>query len=800
MPLGEVEISPFLWGRKLVRLKGNPGVPPQLFKQWSSEQFRSHLRNYTHIQLGVKLNISSWRYIAIGIGRGFLPKGFESVLRSKPSVTSYEEETSEDEEDGLLVHQAGNGFAQALTNQAGHSMKISALFYGREVDDGPLGYSVRQKNFWRLSKAWHDLFQFGSDRESTTTGFQDLVRPLDKELSILHQSRVSLLSQSQYHLLDRLRVLLGNPTAQFRGNQHDAILAVVRGMPVILQVAATATGKSMTYLLPAAICPAGTTIVIAPLVALRDNIQLGCRTLSISCEVWSTDESPAATIIVVTPESFVTKRFKDYVNRLKTNHRLDRIVFDECHTILDTSYEFRSQLHSIGQHLVVLKTQLVFLSATIPPRDQHEFFNFLHVDPNIVYIVREPTTRVNLSYRVEQANSQAELFQRTGHWVEEAIKEFPVGKILLYCPSVSMTKKLGGVLGYPVYYSELGTEGEKQQIVRQFEKSGRVIVSTSALGLGIDWPDVRFVVHVGLPHSLRDFVQESGRAGRDGQLAFSLLLFIKSPETHIHSTKSYSFKEEDLGAYVQNRTGCYRTVLDRVMDNRRDRVGCGEGEARCGFCEDLAQQPQDQPTTIQIPQTQPTQPQPTQPQPTQPQPTQPQPTQPQPTQPQPTQPQPTQPQPTQPQPTQPQPTTVQQRLSVAQRDFIQARQQAQLRTVIDHAHSIQRALVRNVNDILDGLKWAKANCLICFWHTRHHQQASSYNQHVWDSVCMGRVGQDLGLKVDASYQAISTTIKSIRFKPYSGCFYCQAPQGFCGRWVEKQEGKGYITIVHAELY
>src|SRR5207253_2407306 len=83
--------------------------------------------------------------------------------------------------------------------------------------------------------------------------------------------------------------------------------------------------------------------------------------------------------------------------------------------------------------------------------------------------------------------------------------------------------------GCPAYYSDVGTEEEKTAIVRRWTADGGAIAATNGLGAGIDVPNVRLVVHVGRPYKLRDFVQESGRAGRAGEASESVVLYTAAP-------------------------------------------------------------------------------------------------------------------------------------------------------------------------------------------------------------------------------------------------------------------------------
>ncbi|KAF6804812.1 hypothetical protein CPLU01_16035 [Colletotrichum plurivorum] len=139
-------------------------------------------------------------------------------------------------------------------------------------------------------------------------------------------------------------------------------------------------------------------------------------------------------------------------------------------------------------------------------------------------------------------------------------------------------------LGCAAFDSSIGTTESKASRLEAWRRGdgaeGSVIVATKALGLGIDVADVRLVVHAGMPRRLRDFVQESGRAGRDGQASRSVVVCSRG----IMEEEEANQREEWTRRFVSGEV-CRRMILDKVMDGRVDRSGCEEGEKACEICQ-----------------------------------------------------------------------------------------------------------------------------------------------------------------------------------------------------------------------
>ena len=287
--------------------------------------------------------------------------------------------------------------------------------------------------------------------------------------------------------------------------------------------------------------------------------------------------------MLVTPESAITKTFSTYINRLRGTYQLDRVFMDESHVILDSGPNFRPKLQALGAEMVQIGTQIIFSTATLPPQDEEEFFHAIKIPKECVHMFRGCTSRRNIQYQVHEVEEET-VVAAICQLVAEKLEQYPApSKIVVYGGSVDQTVEVGEALGCPIYYRNIDNRaGKAQRIKDLIEGKCQVISATNVLGLGVDLPDVRVVIHAGVPPKLRDYIQESGRAGRDGQASKAII--VQRCFKHVplcHTTRSWTRSEgEDMDNFVAGYH-CRRIIIDRVIDGRIDRVEYEEGEEAC---------------------------------------------------------------------------------------------------------------------------------------------------------------------------------------------------------------------------
>jgi RecQ family ATP-dependent DNA helicase len=403
-----------------------------------------------------------------------------------------------------------------------------------------------------------------------------------------------------------LEKMLGSE-ARFRGLQEPVLQAIIKHQSPIVAVMGTGVGKTLLFQLPAKSMSSGTTVVISPLVSLQDHMVERCQQAGISCVKWDARQchSPSQ-IVIVTPESAVSKTFGTFLDRLQGLHLLERFVFDECHTPLDSTAEFRPKMRQLGE-LMERGVQMVYLTATLPPHVEPEFMNIMRIKADDVHMFRSPTSRPNIAYSVVEYEEDE--FGRGDiaavcRLVEQKLEEYAApAKIIIYSSSIVTTQEVSSALDCHAYYRDVGDAAVKDEIRKAWESAdGRVVVATNAFGLGIDRPDVRVVVHIGPIYQMRNYSQESGRAGRDGKRSEAIILLPvgrqealqkaheqaqrRPAKFHISMTaKEKQRIEQQKVERFASGTACRRVYLDREMDGRMDRVRCEDEEERCDVCQ-----------------------------------------------------------------------------------------------------------------------------------------------------------------------------------------------------------------------
>ena len=376
----------------------------------------------------------------------------------------------------------------------------------------------------------------------------------------------------------------------FRGIQREIIESIAAGHDT-LGLMPTGGGKSITFQVPA-LAKEGVCIVITPLIALmKDQVhnlrRRGIRAAAIYSgmdhdRILSTLENAvfgAVKILYVSPE-----RLSSSIFRTKLRHmQVCFITVDEAHCISQWGYDFRPTYLEIAEIRRELPNiPVLALTATATPTVVQDIQDKLTL-PNATStfnVFRMSFERRNLAYIVRQAADKYDELLHILNNVE--------GSAIVYVRSRRRTKEISDLLNEHLqrkspdvqpstfYHAGLDTiVKDERQKAWQADKV-RVIVATNAFGMGIDKPDVRLVVHVDCPDSIEAYFQEAGRAGRDGQKAYAVLLYNDGDQRKLLKRISDTFPEKDyirkvydhLAFYYQVATGTgYNATFEFNVDD-----------------------------------------------------------------------------------------------------------------------------------------------------------------------------------------------------------------------------------------
>jgi ATP-dependent DNA helicase RecQ len=320
----------------------------------------------------------------------------------------------------------------------------------------------------------------------------------------------------------------------FHPGQEEVVTRVMQGEDT-LAILATGAGKSLCYQLPALLLR-GTTVVVSPLIALmkdqldvlaergyRDNVALN--------STLSEDQETAAIarvargevkIVFVTPEKLEDEAFLAILKSID----VPLFVVDEAHCISQWGHDFRPAYLALGQAIAALgKPTVLALTATATPAVREDILLQLGI-PNTKTIVKG-FDRPNLRYEVIRAESEAAKLKSLKGLFENGLD----GTGIIYTATIKnaleVQKYLHDQLDLPaaVYHSKLQKHDRVSVHELFMGEAIRAVVATNAFGLGIDKPNIRFVIHYDLPGSVEAYTQEAGRAGRDGDLSRCILLY-----------------------------------------------------------------------------------------------------------------------------------------------------------------------------------------------------------------------------------------------------------------------------------
>jgi ATP-dependent DNA helicase RecQ len=320
----------------------------------------------------------------------------------------------------------------------------------------------------------------------------------------------------------------------FRPGQEEVVRSLAAGRDVCV-VMPTGGGKSLCYQLPAVLCEGRTAVVISPLIALmQDQVaqlqQMGIAAVFLNSAVAETERHEVKRrvmagdyrLMYMSPERIVMDGTAEWLKKV----RVSFFAIDEAHCISEWGHDFRPEYRQLKKLREMFPEQAIAaFTASATQQVRHDIVEQLRLKDPLKSV--SSFRRENLRYFVKETKGVLQ-----DEMLLEAVRNAASGNVIVYAPTIARVGEAIDLLGENGvaavgYHGQMGARERRENQEKWMSEEVRVLVGTIAFGLGINKPNVRAVVRLGMPESIEQLYQETGRAGRDGLPADCYLLWQK---------------------------------------------------------------------------------------------------------------------------------------------------------------------------------------------------------------------------------------------------------------------------------